>query len=263
MVLLRRMVIMVWGVGMAVWHVCRVRVVEVDWWIMALVDMVCVHDMTVACIAHGWKELEEAQRVGWAHGGGNKDRAEGAGRDDGGAGGRGKRKRARRREGDGRERASTERWDALSRGRRETETRQPIITLYFPHYFPYPPPTRSRTPAAFPFRGYPPTGAAARTRSVCPSASASAFSSHVLLPPTLSPSAPPRHACVRGLRCPPAIARSTVCGSLRSSIHRPLGNHCSCQSAAPAVHAASAAASMPPSKLLIMISILSTRPRLV
>ena len=53
MVLLRRMVIMVWGVGMAVWHVCRVRVVEVDWWIMALVDMVCVHDMDVACIARG------------------------------------------------------------------------------------------------------------------------------------------------------------------------------------------------------------------
>ena len=142
------------GGGVAVVDVRGVGVLEVKWWIMAWVDMVCVHDMTVACIAHGWKELEEAQRVGWAHGGGNKDRAEGAGRDDGGAGGRGKRKRARRREGDGRERASTERWDALSRGRRETETRQPIITLYFPHYFPYPPHNRCRNPPFFPFGGY-------------------------------------------------------------------------------------------------------------
>ena len=41
------------GVGVAVWHVSRVRVLEVDWWIMALVDMVCVHDMDVACIARG------------------------------------------------------------------------------------------------------------------------------------------------------------------------------------------------------------------
>lgn len=39
-------------VGVAVWHVCRVWVVEGDG-IMALVDMVCVHDMGVARIARG------------------------------------------------------------------------------------------------------------------------------------------------------------------------------------------------------------------
>ena len=50
MVLLRGGLILV---RVAVWHVGRVRIVEVDWRIMALVDMVCVHDMTVACIAQG------------------------------------------------------------------------------------------------------------------------------------------------------------------------------------------------------------------
>ena len=54
---LRRVVGLVWGV-MGVWrvaagHVCRVRAVEEDLGIMALVDMVCVHDMDVTCIARG------------------------------------------------------------------------------------------------------------------------------------------------------------------------------------------------------------------
>lgn len=50
LLLLRREVLLVL-VMVAVGHVGRVRVVEVDWRIMALVDMVCVHDMGVACIA--------------------------------------------------------------------------------------------------------------------------------------------------------------------------------------------------------------------
>ena len=53
MVLLWGSVILVGLVGVAVWHVGWVRVVEVDWRIMALVDMVCIHDMGVACIAQG------------------------------------------------------------------------------------------------------------------------------------------------------------------------------------------------------------------
>ncbi|TFK93452.1 hypothetical protein K466DRAFT_109234 [Polyporus arcularius HHB13444] len=179
--LLGRRGIVVCGVGVAVWHLRRVGVEEVDWWIMALVDMVCVHDMTVACIAHGWKGLE-AQRVSWAHEGGNKDRAEEAGRDDGGAGGRGKRKRGRRREGDGRERASTERPHPLSRGRRETESTsrsQPFIFHLFS-----PIPARPRAPPAFPFRDYPTDAAPAAEDSASPAA--------LSLPPSTLPAATAR-----------------------------------------------------------------------
>ena len=53
MLLLRGMALLLLLVMVAVWHVGRIRVVEVDWRIMALVDMVCVHDMDVACIARG------------------------------------------------------------------------------------------------------------------------------------------------------------------------------------------------------------------
>ena len=52
----RRMVVWLTGrVGVAVEHMRGrgVRMLEMDWWIMALVDMVCVHDMDVACIARG------------------------------------------------------------------------------------------------------------------------------------------------------------------------------------------------------------------
>ena len=41
------------GGGVAVVDVRGVGVLEVKWWIMAWVDMVCVHDMDVTCIARG------------------------------------------------------------------------------------------------------------------------------------------------------------------------------------------------------------------
>lgn len=52
------------GVGVAVWHVCGVRVL-VDVGIMALVDMVCVHDMDVTCIAQGVAKLGAARGIQW------------------------------------------------------------------------------------------------------------------------------------------------------------------------------------------------------
>ncbi len=242
--LLGRRGIVVCGVGVAVWHLRRVGVEEVDWWIMALVDMVCVHDMNVACIAHGWKGLE-AQRVSWAHEGGNKDRAEVAGRDDGGAGGRGKRKRGRRREGDGRERASTERPHPLSRGRRETESTsrsQPFIFHLFSPIL-----ARPRAPPAFPFGDYP-TDAA-------PAAESLPASTALSLPPSTLPAATARRPAtqaqaVHSARDSPPVTTIeqvyTVCSVIIALAHRP--QQC--------MHPPS---SMPPSKLLIMISIAPSR----
>ena len=64
-------------------------------------------------------------------------------------------------------------WDALSRGRRETETDSessslPIITLYFLHYFPYPSPQSVPKSAPFPFPAlFPPRPAHSPTAPCC------------------------------------------------------------------------------------------------
>lgn len=63
----RGMVGLVWGMGVAVWHVRWVREL-VDVGIMALVDMVCVHDMDVSCIARGVAKLGAARGIQWRMG---------------------------------------------------------------------------------------------------------------------------------------------------------------------------------------------------